>query len=114
MTIDARNPVSTIEAGAPVVTLVNVFTVDPDRQDELVALLERATDQVMRHQPGFVSANIHRALDGTKVANYAQWESVEAMTAMLSDATARVHMGEALAMAEAAPALYEVASVHHA
>jgi len=31
---------TTIEKGAPVVTLINVFTVDPSKQDELVYKLE--------------------------------------------------------------------------
>jgi len=65
----------------------------------------------MRARSGFVSANIHRALDGTKVANYAQWQSVEAFQAMLREPVALAHMEEASAMATAAPALYEVASV---
>jgi Antibiotic biosynthesis monooxygenase len=63
---------STIRADAEVVTLINVFTVDPDDQQRLVELWQRATDEVMRHLPGFVSANVHRSLDGTKVVNYAQ------------------------------------------
>ncbi len=109
----ASMPTTTIEVDAPLVTLVNVFEVEPARQDELVELLEQATDQTMRHLPGFVSANIHRGLDGTKVANYAQWESVEAFRGMLAEPTAGGHMEAALAMATAEPALYEVASVHH-
>ncbi len=59
-------------------TLINVFTVEPEDQQRLVELWQRATDEVMRHLPGFVSANAHRSLDGTKVVNYAQGESREA------------------------------------
>lgn len=114
LTTSACNPTSTIAAGAPVVTLVNVFTLDPERQDELLELLERATEQVMRHMPGFVSANLHRSLDGTKVANYAQWETVEALEAMLADPTARAHMQEASSIARVEPSAYEVVSVHRA
>ncbi len=62
-----------IATGQHIVTLVNVFTVAPDRQQALVDLLVAATEQTMCHQPGYVSANIHRSLDGTKVVNYAQW-----------------------------------------
>jgi quinol monooxygenase YgiN len=105
---------TTIEEGAAVVTLINVFTVDPSRQDELVKLLGDATDQVMRHMPGFVSANIHRGLDGRHVANYAQWASPEAMEAMLANPAAQHHMHAAAAMAQFSPGLYRVASVHGA
>lgn len=31
----------------------------------------------MRHIDGFVSANIHASLDGTRAVNYAQWRSEE-------------------------------------
>ncbi|MGH7866163.1 MAG: antibiotic biosynthesis monooxygenase [Candidatus Dormibacteraceae bacterium] len=42
-------------------TLINVFTVDPEKQDRLVKLLDTATEETIRHLPGFISANIHRS-----------------------------------------------------
>lgn len=62
----------TIEKGSKVLTLINVFTVTPEKQQELVALLIKATQETMMHFPGFISANIHRSLDGKKVVNYGQ------------------------------------------
>lgn len=100
-----------IRVDPSVVTLINVFTVEPDHQDLLVHLLEQATEDVMRHRPGFVSANIHRGLDGSTVANYAQWASRADFEAMLADPVAREHMHAITEMAESRPALYEVASV---
>jgi hypothetical protein len=50
-----------------VVTLINVFTVAPEDQQHLVDVLVDATQAVMRHQQGFISANIHRSLDGTEL-----------------------------------------------
>ena len=105
---------TTIDARQDVVTLVNVFTVAPDRQQELVDLLDRATEELMRHLPGFVSANIHAALDGTRVVNYAQWRSVDEFRAMLENPDAAPHMAAARALADAAPHLYTVRSVHGA
>ncbi|MCA9691845.1 MAG: antibiotic biosynthesis monooxygenase family protein [Nannocystaceae bacterium] len=105
-------PHTVIEAGQPVVTLINVFEVAPDRQRQLIALLERATEETMRHMPGFISANLHRSLDGARVTNYAQWASQADFEAMLQDPAAQVHMREATALARAAPTLYEVCSVH--
>src|SRR5215216_1642497 len=63
----------TITKDNDVVTLINVFTVAPEDQQRLVDILIDATQKVMRKQPGFVSANIHRSLDGTRVTNYAPW-----------------------------------------
>jgi len=96
------------------VTLVNVFTVVPEQQQELVDLLIEATDQVMRHLSGFISANIHKSLDGTKVVNNAQWESQEAFAAMLHNEEAIPHMAKAARIAQSVePHLYEVAYVDH-
>lgn len=68
----------------------------------------------MRHLPGFVSANIHRSVDGTRVTNYAQWESREAFEQMLRNPAVRPHMEACRAIASNEPHLYEVASVHRA
>ena len=102
----------TIAKNNDVVTLINVFTVAPEDQQRLVEVLVEATQAVMRKQPGFVSANIHRSLDGTRVANYAQWRSREAFEAMLQNQEAAKHMGEAAKIAERfEPHLYEVTFV---
>jgi quinol monooxygenase YgiN len=102
-----------IVPGSEVCTLINVFTVAPERQAELVKLLEEATEEVMRHLPGFISANIHRNQEGTRVANYAQWASREHFEAMLRNPTAQTHMRAAAALVEKyEPHLYEVVSTH--
>jgi hypothetical protein len=104
---------ATIERHGPHATLINVFTVEPDRASALVALLSDATDEVMRHLPGFVSANIHLSTDGTRVVNYAQWETAEAFESMQADPNAREHMSKAADLASGFdPHLYTVESVH--
>jgi quinol monooxygenase YgiN len=92
----------------PPITLINVFTVDPAKQDELVDLLARATEASVRHAPGFISAKLHRSLDGTKVAMYAQWQSRAAYQAMRGDASSRPYLERALAIATFEPGMYEV------
>jgi quinol monooxygenase YgiN len=109
----AMSDQSIIRAGAPVVTLINVFTVEPEQQQRLVELWQRATEEVMRQLPGFVSANVHRSLDGTKVVNYAQWQSREAFQAMLQNPEASVYLRQLAEIGTPAPVLCEVASVHH-
>src|SRR5256885_11945039 len=104
---------TTIDANANLATLINVFTVDPARQRDLVDVLVTATEEVMRHRPGFVAANIHAGAEGTRVVNYAQWESAEAFRAMLADPECQGHMKAALELAAADPQLYTVESVHH-
>jgi quinol monooxygenase YgiN len=104
---------TTISKLNSVVTLINVFVVTPERQDELVRLLDEATEAVMKKLDGFVSANIHRSLDGTRVVNYAQWRDEAAFGAMLQNQHAQVHMQKAAALVERfEPVLYSVASIH--
>ena len=94
------------------VTLVNVFTVEPDKQQALVDLLTRATDETIQHLPGFISANIHRSLDGIRVTNYAQWRSRDDFEAMLHNPAAAPHLKDAAALAISVdPHLYDVVSV---
>lgn len=119
MAIGVRNAetgsaVSTIRADAEILTLINVFSVAPERQQELIDLLVEATEQTMRHLPGFVSANIHRSYDGRRVVNYAQWRSREDFEAMLQNSEARPHMARAAEMTDFDPILCEVAYVDHA
>lgn len=66
-----------IDLDQDVITMVNTFTVEPANQQRLVELIVEATKLVMRHIDGFVSANIHASLDGTRVVSYAQWRSEE-------------------------------------
>jgi quinol monooxygenase YgiN len=98
----------TVSKGSELLTLINIFTVEPANQQKLVDLLVQATRTSVRHVQGFVSASLHRSLDGTKVAMYAQWRSVADYHAMRSDPTASSYMQEALALARFELGMYEV------
>lgn len=98
----------TIGKGRDVMTLINVFTVRPEKQQALVDLLIEATDRTIKRQPGFVSATIHRSLDGTKVVNYAQWRSKRDFDAMRSNPETWPHMEAAAALASFDPIVCEV------
>ncbi len=95
------------------ITLINVFTVAPEHQQELLDVLTEATEQVMNKQSGFISANLHKSLDGTKVVNYAQWRSQADFKTMLENASTKPHMARAAELATFEPQLYEVAYVDH-
>jgi len=91
------------------VTLVNVFSVDPERQAALVNLLVDATTTVIKQFPGYISANIHCSLDGTKVVNCAQWRRTEDYEAMLANPSVQQHLSDAAAAAMSFdPHLYRV------
>jgi antibiotic biosynthesis monooxygenase (ABM) superfamily enzyme len=86
---------TTLDPGDSSVTIINTYLVAPDRAEALLDYLLRATDEIIRHVPGFVSANLHVSLDRTRVVNYAQWQSGEAI------ATARDYPGVMERMGEA-------------
>jgi heme-degrading monooxygenase HmoA len=98
----------------PPVTMINVFTVEPDNQQALVDLLVRAADEVMSKQAGYLSARIHRSLDGRRVAVDARWRSAEEFAALAENADAAAHMSRARALATFEPVLYELVLTHDA
>ena len=96
------------------VTLINVFTVEPSNQQKLLDILARATDTSVREVPGFISAALHRSVDGTKVTMYAQWKSAEHYQhyqSMRSDPVASPYVEQARAIAKFDPGMYEVVKV---
>ena len=101
----------TISKDGKVLSLINIFTVEPAKQRELVDLLIRATETSVRHITGFVSATLHRSLDGTKVAMYAQWRSNEDYQAMRRDPVTSPYLDQALALAKFEPGMYEVVEI---
>jgi heme-degrading monooxygenase HmoA len=103
-----------ISPAVPGIVLINVFTVQPGGQPPLIAHLSEATETVMRRQPGFISANLHRSLDGARVANYAQWRSRADFDAMLQDRQAKDHMAEARRLGDVEGTLYELGHVEKA
>ncbi len=55
-----------ISANGGVITLINVFTVEPTNQQRLVELLSEATEASVRQAPGFISATLLSGIDGYK------------------------------------------------
>jgi Antibiotic biosynthesis monooxygenase len=64
-----------ISVDRTVPTLVNVFSVEPDRQKALLELLIDGTETFFAKQPGFVAASFHNSEDGQHIVNYSQWRN---------------------------------------
>lgn len=71
---------STLSLDNSLTTVIIIFTVKPEQQQALIETIEEFLETV-KAQPGFISANLHKSTDGVKVANYAQWSSMEAFQA---------------------------------
>jgi quinol monooxygenase YgiN len=99
---------TTISKETGFVTLINVFTVEPENQQQLIDLLVHATEVSVRNKPGFISSSLHKSLDGTKVTMYAQWRSAKDYQAMREDPAPLPYLQQALAIARFEPGMYEV------
>ncbi len=65
---------ATVSRENMVFTVMVRHTVEPKHQKELVNLSKRMLP-VFQKQPGLVSLNVHRSLDGTQALTYLQWRS---------------------------------------
>ena len=76
--MDEKVKLSTqMDSRAGPVILINKFNVEPDDIDQF--LKQWADDSaIMKRQPGFISAQLHRGIVGSCVfLNYAVWESTD-------------------------------------
>jgi heme-degrading monooxygenase HmoA len=83
---DARRVMeATIRADADITTLVNVFAVEPERQQQLIDALEQGTDAFFSRMPGFISSSVLSGTNGRQVINYSQWRSRQDIAAFRQD-----------------------------
>ncbi len=108
------NPTTTITTDGQLLTLINVFTVEPENQQQLIDVLTEATTATMTGQPGFISANLHGSADGRRVVNYAQWRSQDDFDAMQANPEAGTHMRQAATLATFDPIICDVIFTDHA
>jgi antibiotic biosynthesis monooxygenase (ABM) superfamily enzyme len=97
-----------IRANDGVITQINVFTVLPEKQQELIVLLSESAG-FASGIPGWISASVHRSLDETKVVNYAQSKDLESAQNIIKTLREAGWLDRNKALGEAHPGLYEVA-----
>lgn len=102
---------TTIVSNSQRTIAVTVFTVAPENQQQLIDLLARAAQEVIRKQTGFVSIKIHKSLDGAHVLTYSQWQSLEAFNEAVQNASVIPYVQAVLKLATFEPHFYEVAAV---
>ncbi|MBW4569467.1 MAG: antibiotic biosynthesis monooxygenase [Tolypothrix carrinoi HA7290-LM1] len=64
------------------ITFVNVFTVLPEKQEDAFLNIQKVYMDVVKHQPGFISAKLLVSDDKTRVTAIANWESEADLKAM--------------------------------
>jgi hypothetical protein len=97
-----------IKVDKDIITLINVFTVDPSKQQVLIDAIIDTTQKVWCLQDGYISASIHKSKDGKKVTNYVQYKGKGGLDRRLDNPEAILHMNKVLSMAKTDGNLYDV------
>jgi heme-degrading monooxygenase HmoA len=90
-------------------TLMIFFAVAPERQTDVFQLNVNATEQKIKHIPGFLGGVFHQSLDGARMAEYIQWRSQDDFAAARQRPDFSEHLPHVFALAELDFAPYEVA-----
>lgn len=75
-----------------IVTLINTFTVAPEKQQAFVDVQHGEYRRLAGRIPGSIAANLHRGRSGTRVVNYAQFQSMDAISAWQSSDLMKEHL----------------------
>ncbi|MFD5280996.1 antibiotic biosynthesis monooxygenase [Streptomyces rubrogriseus] len=73
-----EDPAAAVVPGCVVIVDVEFEGPDPDRQRAWVDAVFEALESEPSPRPGGISAHFHLSTDGTRVLNYAEWESAQA------------------------------------
>jgi quinol monooxygenase YgiN len=76
---------TTIRIDSAITTLLSVFTVEPDNQPEVLALLHEGTETMFSKMPGWISTNLLKSRDGKQVIVYSQWRDAKDIDAFRQD-----------------------------
>ena len=78
-----------IRENSNIATVINYFSTTPQNQQKMIDAWIDFVENYVKKLPGFISANLHRSRDGTRVFNYAQWERKEDVESMLNNPKAK-------------------------
>ena len=89
-----------VRVDSAVTTLVNVFTVEPDNQPKVLALLREGIETMFSKMPGWISSNLLKSRDERQVIVYSQWRDAKAIDAFRQDPRMKVYFQQFGALAK--------------
>ncbi|HLH96538.1 MAG TPA: antibiotic biosynthesis monooxygenase [Xanthobacteraceae bacterium] len=81
------------------VTLVNVLSVEPQKQHELVDLLRHNTETVIKTLKGWIATDLIASSDGKRVVIHSQWDNAADIEAMRADPRMQAYFPKIKALA---------------
>ena len=100
------NPTKILK-NANLVTVINKFSVTHENHKTLLKLLEDLRI-VVEKLPGFISANVHRSFEGTRIVSYAQWNKKEDYQEVYANSQAKPILDEIKKISKFSWNFYEV------
>jgi quinol monooxygenase YgiN len=105
---------SEIRQGNQIITQITFVEAEPGKQEEALSVMKQRA-RFMAKQPGCISINLHRSLDGRRLVNYIQWQSRKQLENAHHSPEFRKEWGHfGNVTEEIAPNLYEVAHLEEA
>ena len=101
-----------IRANNEIVTLINVFVVEPDDQAKLMKLLKEGTETFFSKEPGYIATSFHASRDGRRVVNYGQWRSAQDIEGFRSKPEIGEYFKRVKELAQYESVVCEVSYVH--
>lgn len=95
------------------VTLINVLSVDPARQQALVELLRENTETVIRTLKGWIATDLIASADGTQVVIHSHWQSAADLDAMRTDPRMRAYFPRIMEFATLTSIVGTTVMSHH-
>ncbi len=96
-----------ISKNANLVTVINKFSVKSENHKKLLQLLAELRI-IVEKLPGFISANVHKSFEGTRIVSYAQWKTKEDYQAVYTNSQAIPILDELKKISKFSWNLYEV------
>lgn len=81
------------------ITLVNILSIEPQKQQELVDLLRQNTETVVKTLKGWIATDLIASHDGTRVVIHSQWDSLSDIEAMRADPRMQAYFPKIKALA---------------
>jgi hypothetical protein len=88
--------------------LIDIWTVDPSRRDELVAGITSRVQNIVMRQPGFVSAQIYQSVDRSVVLLGVGMRTIKERQQLMDSAEAHRSLRELRAIADSHSHLFEL------
>lgn len=88
--------------------LIDIWSVDPSRRDELIRRISEIMQTVILRQPGFVSAQLYESTDGGSVMVSVRMRSVKERLALTDSPETHKALRELRAIAQTHARLYRL------